>query len=492
MIKITAVLYLIIALSLTAVHSHSVASSWAQQGEAWIESKRRYAPSNTPQQAKNIILFVGDGMGISTVTASRIRKGQLQGQSGEEGDLSFEAFPYTGLVKTYNTDSQVPDSAGTMTAIMTGEKTRKGLVGIGSEVARGDCAAQASRQLRSLTDLAKKLDKRVGIVSTTRITHATPAAVYAYAADRNWEDDSTLPKDKSATNCRDIAAQLIDSLRNNKVDLALGGGKANFLPVSLGGKRVGDTNLLQQSKRFRYVGSKSELLSVKTTLPLLGLFSDSHLPYADDITRDIPTLSDMTKHAIRALDNEKGYFLMIEAGRIDHAHHVGNAYHALGDTLALDKAVSEAMALTKESETLIIVTADHSHVMTMAGYPPRGNPILGSAGVDHKGVPYTTLAYANGRGQAHLPSAKTIDERYEHTIDPGRKKVKPKHFEAPHYFQESLVGLASETHGGEDVGVWARGPSAFYLTGTMEQTIIYYAMEAAFTSKVKSPAILPE
>ena len=163
---------------------------------------------------------------------------------------------------------------------------------------------------------------------------------------------------------------------------------------------------------------------------LLGLFSASHMAYeldrASHADIDEPSLAAMTVAAIRRLQNDAdGFFLHVEAGRIDHAHHATNPLRALEDVLALDAAVAQALRMTSVEDTLIIVTADHSHVMSMAGYPTRGNPILGKvAGNDMQGqplgqpklaadgYPYTTLGYINGIGFAQLPGLRTADAIY--------------------------------------------------------------------------------
>ena len=130
-----------------------------------------------------MILFLGDGMGVSTVTAARIFAGQQQGGSGEEYVLPFETFPNVALVKTYNTDSQVADSAGTMSAIMTGEKTRIGVIGVAASVPQNDCASALQNALPTLLEDAEDEGLATGIISTARITHATPAATYAHSPE---------------------------------------------------------------------------------------------------------------------------------------------------------------------------------------------------------------------------------------------------------------------------------------------------------------------
>ena len=149
------------------------------------------APSHT--RAKNVILFIGDGMGISTITAARIYEGQKRGMTGEENSLSFEKFPQTALIKTYNTDAQVPDSAGTATAMNAAVKTRIGYIGVGEAAERGSCASGKANPLPSTAEIAKRAGLEVGIVTTTRITHATPAAVYGHAVNRDWESDKDIP-----------------------------------------------------------------------------------------------------------------------------------------------------------------------------------------------------------------------------------------------------------------------------------------------------------
>ena len=152
-------------------------NAWFQAAATRVSNPE--APVLTRGAAKNVILFVGDGMGISTVTAARILEGQLKGKLGEEHNLSFDLFPFSGLAKTYNTDAQTPDSAGTMTAMMSGVKTDAGVIGVSEAIERGDCGTVAGNELVTALELAEIAGKSTGILSTARITHATPAATYA-------------------------------------------------------------------------------------------------------------------------------------------------------------------------------------------------------------------------------------------------------------------------------------------------------------------------
>jgi len=529
-----------------------VAADWFQAGANKVEQK---AASNGLQgkgKARNVILFVGDGMGISTITAARIFAGQQQGLSGEGYELAFDKFPYSGLTRTYNTNMQTPDSAGTMTAIVTGVKTKAGVLSVSDAVLKGDCRSGRGNALLTALELAELAGLSTGIISTARITHATPAATYAHTVDRDWENDRRLPQTAKQLQCQDIASQLLAFESNLKKylhslafthkidftkvaeidgpDIILGGGMKNFLPKKsvkryfpgdskMTGARGDDRNLvdewLSKYSSAQFVATEDQLEEAVLTdnKKILGLFSGSHMAYEAQRRVSIaassqPSLATMTAHAIDRLSkNKQGYFLMVEAGRIDHAHHAGNAYNALSDTVALSQAVDVALEKTAEHETLIIVTADHSHVFTMGGYPQRGNPILGkvispdAAGLpqkkyslDAEGRPYTTLGYMNGRGFAHYPIAVNADKRYEDDIYTGRKDLREVDTQLAGYHQEALVPMDAETHGGEDVAVYARGPGAYLFSGSYEQNVVFHALNfaAELTLRAQNNVSLPK
>ncbi len=485
------------------------AKGWFDAGRQTI-ARHQAAQTTAAGKAKRIILFVGDGMGISTVTAARILEGQLRGEPGEENFLAFEKLPYTALAKTYNTNQQTPDSAGTMTAMMTGVKTKAGVISVDQSVVRGDCASSQGKALTTLLEYAEMAGYATGIVTTARITHATPAATYAHVPERNWEDDHDLTEEAKQNGCKDIARQLIEFPYGDGIDVALGGGRRSFLPRTQPdpenpektGERDDGRDLtaewISRYPNAAYVWNKEQFDAIDTekVTHLLGLFNRSHMEYEYDRPDDVggePSLSEMTEKAICILDkNPNGFFLMVEAGRIDHAHHAGNAFRALTDTIELAKAVETARKLTDPGDTLIIVTADHSHVFTIAGYPTRGNPILGkvigndSAGnpkneptLAKDGKPYTTLSYANGRGFAFLETGG--DTHYD--VDPvaGREGHDLSTIDTTDegFHQEALVPLAAETHAAEDVAIYAEGPGAYLLHGVLEQNVIFHAMWTA-------------
>uniref|UniRef100_A0A1W7RB25 Alkaline phosphatase n=1 Tax=Hadrurus spadix TaxID=141984 RepID=A0A1W7RB25_9SCOR len=430
--------------------------------------------------AKNVILFLGDGMGISTITGATIYKGQKAKQSGEEQNLIFQKFPHVALIKTYSVDMQVSDSAATATAFLTGVKTRNEMLGLTADATVGNCNSVINNEVHSIMKWAQDEGKDTGFVTTTRVTHATPAALYAHSPDRDWENDAQLPK--NATKCKDIARQLVEDIPGRESKVIFGGGRRHFMTKNMsdvedqmkGGRQDGrdliklwKNDKQQRGFTHRYVTNLEEFLQIdpEKTDFVMGLFAFDHMQYeADRDKTKEPSIAEMTEKAISVLKkNDKGYFLLVEGGRIDHAHHNTMAAKALEDTVAMADAVQKAVEITDQKDTLIIVTADHSHVLTINGYPKRGNSLLGIAGVsDIDKKSYTTLMYTNGPGQ----------EDY----NVSRADTKDQNTTSFDYTQQTTVPLKFETHGGEDVALFATGPMAHLFHGVKEQNYIAYAM----------------
>lgn len=487
-------------------------SAHDESPRTWFESGAAAAALRGAgdSQARNLILFVGDGMGPTTVAAARILDGQRRGEPGEENLLSFEAFPHTGYSKTYNTDLQTPDSAGTMSAIMSGVKTRAGLIGVDGRALYGNCASARNAALPSLLHLAERAGLATGVVTTTRITHATPAATYAHSPHRDWEADALVPAaDREA--CPDIARQLIEFDQGDGIEVVMGGGRQMFMPIDqadpeypeLRGLREDGRDLVAEwqarhpSGVYAWNRSGFDAIDFATTDKIFALFQPGHMQYEHDRPGDAagePSLAEMVDAAIRRLQrSEAGFLLVVEGGRIDHAHHAGNAYRALTDTIALSEAVAAAQAATSADDTLIVVTADHSHVLSFAGYSHRGNPILGKV-TDRTGtgdlVPkrdltgrvFTTLSYANGPGYAGASDQQPAGpKRHPHeaksfAAEDVRPDLEAVDTTASDFMQPSLWALKSETHGGEDVGVYALGPGADAVRGVMEQNVIFHLL----------------
>lgn len=468
-----------------------VKDDWWQGARAALAQRLQVV--NRPKRAKNIILMVGDGMGISTITAARIFDGQhpIDGRApgpGEDNRLAWEAMNNSALVKTYNSNAQVPDSAGTASSFNTGVKTRIGVINFGQN--QGPEACKTPQLLpRTFAEIAKGQGMAVGIVTTTRITHATPAAVYGHVPNRNWEGaDRAYPVADRASGCADLATQLINF--KGGIDVALGGGRARFLPVTAGGGRDDGQDLIKAWQTHypagHFVADAKGLraLNVAGTGPVLGLFNPDHISFEADRKDDAePGLPEMARFALARLEagararGGKGYYLMIEGGRIDHGHHASNPYRALKEAQMFSATVAEVLKSVNLDETLVLVTADHSHTLTIAGYPQRGNDILGyikpvaggeSEGglskegyaLDDHGQPMTTLGYINGP-----------------FVTRGLSRLLPPN--DPNYLSDKLHGTESESHGGEDVALFAEGPRADLVRGTMEQNVIFHIMAEA-------------
>ena len=148
----------------------------------------------TASLGKNVILFVGDGMGLTTTSASRIHEAQRQKRDWQDNKLSFEELPNVALVRPHTVDAQIPDSAGTMSAIMTGVKTRSGVISVTPKYQRGDCKSVFEDPPETLMEFAKRKGLATGLVTNSRVTDATPAAAYAHSPDRTWENDARTPE----------------------------------------------------------------------------------------------------------------------------------------------------------------------------------------------------------------------------------------------------------------------------------------------------------
>lgn len=463
------------------------------------------AQSLNKKVAKNVILFLGDGMGISTITAGRIYKGQRRGIGSEETKLAMDRFPHAALSKTYSADHQVSDSAATATAFLCGVKTNYGMLGLTSAATRGICQNSTGHEVQSILINAAKAGKSTGVVTTTRIQHATPAGSYAHTPSRDWYGDAELSEEAKMNNCKDISMQFYESAE--MITVAMGGGRRYMRPNTTADPEYPNKNNSRQDgndlidmwkdkmnshgKTHQYVWNKAQFdeIDVDATDHILGLFEPKDMRYETMKFQDgagEPSIAEMTVKAIEILrKNRNGYFLLVEGGRIDHGHHASSALFAMNEMVAFDDAIEAAVNMTSEEDTLIVTTADHSHVFTMGGYSERGNDILGLApsnenpkkALDEKF--YTTLLYGNGPGyQGHytlLNNARLVTQ-LNYT---KRRNVSASETVGIQFLQQTAVPLRSETHGGEDVAILARGPMAHLFHGVHEQNYIAYAMRYA-------------
>lgn len=393
--------------------------------------------------------------------------------------------------------------------MFSGVKTRYSVIGMDATVSKTN---SENGKLTTIMDWATKVGKRTGIVTTTRITHATPSSSYANSYSRDWECDSEIPEE-SVGIYKDIARQLVEDEPGRSFNVIMGGGLSPMgdknlnekstikfqgsteeICIRTDGRNLTDewlqiklntsTNRLTANGTRKLVKTREELMNINPNEidHLMGLFRNNHITYSIARQDGEPSLSEMTQQAIRVLDRgdkSNGYVLMVEGGRIDQAHHQNYARAALREIVEMDNAIDIALNMTKRSDTLIIVTADHSHSFTINGYPKRGNDILGFGNkVDIK--PYETLSYANGPGfYDHINNdTDFIQPRNINDIWVEVEKLNEKRLE-PNYRHIATLPLADETHGGEDVGVYAIGPGSELIRGTFEQNYIAYVMSYA-------------
>lgn len=286
---------------------------------------------------KNIILMIGDGMGVSHVTAAHTYKGRLE----------LEKFKSVGLLLThaYGKD-YIVDSGAAATALSTGVKTFDGAIAVGPD----------SSKVETVLERAKKKGKKTGVVVVCSITHATPASFVAHVVSRAMQ--------------LEIAEQIADG----ENDLYLGSGWGWFLPSDLGGRRKDGKNLIQAmlSRGYTYVATDSayRTVNVKDVKKLLGLFAENHVGAAQ--TRN-PSLREMTKKALEFLSASKdGFFLMVEGSQIDWAAHDNKSDQVMIEMADFDDAIGEVVRFAeKDNQTLVIVTADHE----TGGYALNGGSL---------------------------------------------------------------------------------------------------------------------
>ncbi|CAN0073775.1 unnamed protein product, partial [Discosporangium mesarthrocarpum] len=262
------------------------------------------------------------------------------------------------------------------------------------------------------------------------------------------------------------------------------------------GDRVDGRNLISEAKAagVSVATNTAEFnaIDLGASTKILGLFESSHVKYEHDRQvemEDEPSLMEMTKMAIEFLSkDEDGFYLIVEAGRVDHASHAGNLHRTFVDGVAYQEAVKYAMEALGD-DTLIISTADHGHAIAYNGYCGRGSPVTGlcmeidPAGEETTGVPllasdklpFTVISVGNGPGSLVDPEGPN----YINKMTLMRPNVTQEEATSPDYIQQATVPLSSETHSGTDVAIYAQGPWAHLFTGTVEQSFIYHVMKTA-------------
>jgi len=458
-------------------------------------SQQSASQSPIDGRAKNVIFFLGDGMGLNTLTAARIF------HAGEEGELTIDRLPESAFVKTFSNDAMVTDSAAGMAAYMTGVKHNNGVISMSfgtRSIAPGKDAngnalvsqCENGTPATTLLELARRRGMAIGVVTNTSVTDATPASSYGHGCHRKLETDfaaAVVPG----------GAGYNGDLGPRGLDVLFGGGAQFFTPFARGGKRADNRDLLAelQARGTRVVSDTAgfNALAANAQGPVVGLFAANHMDY--DAVRDQakqPSLSEMTRKAIdllapHASQTGKGFFLVVEGGLIDHALHATLGKRALQETVSYNAAMQAALDKMEALDpglknTLVVATADHDHTLLLNGYTVRTgkttptNPgvlglvrnLDGTPALDREGRPFTIIGFGTGENRSN-----------------GSRATKPvltdEMITRDDYHQEAVVRTrtGAETHGGADVYLGAAGAGSELFRGTIDNTRVFSLIKTA-------------
>jgi alkaline phosphatase len=452
-----------------------------------------------PTRAKNVILFIGDGLSVAHRTAARVlSKGLVEGRYG--GELAIDDMPHMALVSTSGTDSVVTDSANSMSAYTTGHKTCVNAMGV-------YCARNKSNldhpRVETIAELVKRTrGMSVGVVTNTEIEDATPAAMVTH--NRLRADFNNIVKDFLAV----------------QPEVILGGGTPNFLPKSAAGsKRIDEDDYIAKFKAagYSHVTTNAELTAARGANRLLGLFNTGNIDGALDrfflkkgsVAKfpDQPDLTDQVRAALDVLGkNDKGFVLMVESGRIDKYSHSLDWERAVYDTIMLDNAVKVAKEFAEKSnDTLIVVVPDHAH----------GVAIVGTYDDEKSGPPRSRLGVYNQSQFPNYPAPNAAG--YPDKVDVSRRlafvfSAYPDSCDnsRPYLDGENVPAVEGETkgtyvanekncalpgavrragnlpfnmnagvHAADDVVLTAMGPGAEMFRGRIDNTRVFRVMSTA-------------
>jgi alkaline phosphatase len=415
--------------------------------------------SAAPRVPRGIVLLVGDGFGFSQLTLARVAL------AGKQGRLRLERMPEVGVVSTWSASNPVTDSGAASTAMASGVKTDNQFIGLDAE----------RRPVRTIGEAAKSVGWRVGYVTTTRVTHATPACFYAHHHDRYDEET--------------IAAQLVAA----DVDLVLGGGLSYFLPLDQGGARGDGRDLRSEARSGGWrLLERGDPLAWNGEGRLLGLFANSHLAYQLDDARyprerRDPSLAEMSRFALEALgasgDDGRPFLLMIEGGRIDHAGHEFDAAGVVAEIAAFDAAVGEVLDWQeRHPDTLVVLTADHA---------TGGLAINDYSRWDMLAKQSASLAWLAQQIRNAGAGAELVERHTGVALEPaevGAIRAAPDSYEACRRLGRALAERHGFTwiprideddtkgHTGEDVPLFAQGPGAERFRGLLDHTDIAHRL----------------
>ncbi|MGR3205809.1 alkaline phosphatase [Bacillus glycinifermentans] len=408
--------------------------------EAFAKQSKKKEPD-----IKNVIFLIGDGMGVSYTSAYRSFKNKEQGTPTE-----FDKY-LTGLQMTYPDDPEynITDSAAAATAMSSGVKTYNNAIAVDKH----------KKPVKTVLEQAKAKGMSTGLVATSEITHATPAAYGAHNESRKNMD------------------QIADDYFNGKIkgkhriDVLLGGGKTNFV------RKDRDLTKAFQKDGYSYVTNKKQLQKDKNG-QVLGLFADGGLDKAIDRSAETPSLQDMTKSAIERLNqNKKGFFLMVEGSQIDWAGHDNDIVGAMSEMKDFEKAFKAAVDFAKKDKhTLVIATADHSTGGMTVGTDGQKNwfpePILAAK----KTPAFMANEIASGKPVSSVLKNRIGFTLTKEEINNVEKAAETKNADAVEkaikaiFDNRSHTGWTTGDHTGEEVPVYAFGPGKEQFTGLLDNT----------------------
>ena len=389
-----------------------------------------------------IILFVGEGLAPDRLAPTRVYAG------GAGTPLSLDSMPHVALLKNYSKDFAAPDQAAAATAIATGTRVPNGTVAI-----NGD-----KKPLQSIIELAREYGRATGLVTDTKLTDPTSAAFYAHPVDPN--------------DIEKIAAEFVDG---GKIDIAMGGGASQFLPVIKGGDRQDSRDLLLELRGngFDIVRTRAELEAIPAWRrpKLFGAFNNAELAFANQVEErgQQPNLSDMVRRAIQLLQyNPGGYLLVVDAGLMRKAAQENNGERTLVQTVELDRAVAVARRYAGEKSTIVVCGDVAIGGMNLNGFPFRQDSGIALMGRNSAGQPWITWATGpNGMssyGAANIPNNKSA------TRDPssvGQTEQPAENLEPATLYTKSALPTV------DDVVVFGSGPGTDALRGVIESTMVF-------------------
>ena len=391
------------------------------------------------QKPFGIVLFIGEGLTPDRMAATRLYAG------GANSRLAIESLPATALLSNYSQDFAIADEAAAATTLATGVKVNNRSVGIDSD----------GKTLDTIIDLARAKGRTIGLVTNARLTDTTVAAFYARGKSRADE----------------VAQQLAES---RKIDIALGGGGAEFLPEAKGGQRTDGRDLILELRRngFEIVRTKADLENVpRWRRPqLLGLFSEGELAFANQIASgsDQPALPDLTRRAIELLEwNAGGYLLIVDAGLMRVAARQNRGELTLTETLELDRAVAVARSYMGENSTILVAGNCGIGGLALNGFPFRRDSGVALLGLNAAGEPALTWASGPNGLTNHNGAPKLGTEESTPSPQGEGPQLSPAGQEPAAFYAPVARNTVT------DVLAAGRGPGSEALRGFLDNTIIF-------------------